>query len=799
MDSFYWIVEYGKVFCGYLFLMFLWPSGVFYRHLKDKNIEYRFGFCVTVPIVVINSVVLLSGLFHILNGSVICLFFYGTFAGSFVKNMVTCSIRELRHSRIEQYPDVKTIRGKYHWIVVLGAFVVMYLFYIGKRILFLIDAYKEKAEICDPKKSFVDRLGSLCRRTVYFVKDHLLLLGVLIYGMAYFSYGAFQVPSYGYGDLYVHHEWIYGLIEGKIFAGGVYPEAMHCFIYCMNVLFGIRIYSCLLFLQGIHAAAFLVSVYLLLRWVFRFRHTPVFVLMLFLTLDLSNADLIHSMFRLQITMPMEFGLHTVCLGAGYLTRYFRHQCDAAQGEKTSKYCWDGNLFLFMMAAAAAIATHFHVVIMGIIVCVVFAVFTSWNRFTRKYLIPLLLSGFCACLISTLPMAGAMMQGIVFNHSINWAVASMSGDESRELREGMTNENTDREEEESSDIQLKGFADTLEILPQIYHEGYAALYGEERGRFFFLMTAAVFEFCFWIRKSARFKKGIVMYSHYMPVIVTSIVYVVVYAAPMIGLPDIIPEGRFFAPGHMMLLAVMVIPADIIFSELVRFWTEPVVRWLSFVSAAGIYGSAVIFGGFRGCLFYELTRYNAAVNVTNSIIDSYAPCSYTIVSPTDELYQVIQYGWHEELLTFSEKCKEEGYTIPTEYVFVYVEKKPLLYAQSFFFTGSPWIGEEKYAQPYWKTYSLKYPDSDMSISPEIKASVISKEAAKQDIPQYDNPWLAYSNLDCRTILESKIYDWCIKFSEQNPSVLNVYYEDDDFVCYYFRQNGNTGLYDLGINGK
>ena len=208
MDSFYWIVEYGKVFCGYLFLMFLWPSGVFYRHLKDKNIEYRFGFCVTVPIVVINSVVLLSGLFHILNGSVICLFFYGTFAGSFVKNMVTCSIRELRHSRIEQYPDVKTIRGKYHWIVVLGAFVVMYLFYIGKRILFLIDAYKEKAEICDPKKSFVDRLGSLCRRTVYFVKDHLLLLGVLIYGMAYFSYGAFQVPSYGYGDLYVHHEWI---------------------------------------------------------------------------------------------------------------------------------------------------------------------------------------------------------------------------------------------------------------------------------------------------------------------------------------------------------------------------------------------------------------------------------------------------------------------------------------------------------------------------------------------------------------------------------------------------------------
>ena len=31
------------------------------------------------------------------------------------------------------------------------------------------------------------------------------------------------------------------------------------------------------------------------------------MLMMFLTLDLYNADLIHSMFRLQITMPMEFG------------------------------------------------------------------------------------------------------------------------------------------------------------------------------------------------------------------------------------------------------------------------------------------------------------------------------------------------------------------------------------------------------------------------------------------------------------------------------------------------------------
>ena len=71
MDMQYWIWEYGKVLCGYLFLMFLWPSVVFHRHLKKKPGVYRFGFCVTVPIIIINTVVLILGLFHVLNSWIV--------------------------------------------------------------------------------------------------------------------------------------------------------------------------------------------------------------------------------------------------------------------------------------------------------------------------------------------------------------------------------------------------------------------------------------------------------------------------------------------------------------------------------------------------------------------------------------------------------------------------------------------------------------------------------------------------------------------------------------------------------
>ena len=218
-----------------------------------------------------------------------------------------------------------------------------------------------------------------------------------------------------------------------------------------------------------------------------------------------------------------------------------------------------------------------------------------------------------------------------------------------------------------------------------------------------------------KKLKRFRE---ICRYYPPVILISVLYVFLYAAPIIGLPNLIPEGRFFAPGHMMLLGVMLMPADMVFSGLAGIGTDLVMRLASFAAVAGIYGAAVATGNFRGMLFYELSRYNAAVEVTESIIDTFPQYSYTIVSPTDELYPVIQYGWHEELLSFVERCGgEESYSIPSEHVFIFVEKKPLLYAQSYFFHRVPWIGEEKYLVPFWSIYSAAYTVSASSLGQKM----------------------------------------------------------------------------------
>lgn len=757
LDIWYWFFEYGKVFFGYAFLMFLWPLVVFWGHLRGRTKTYRFSFCVTVQIVLINTVVLTLGLFHILHRFVVLFLFYGVFVLALIQNL----------RRYFASADLDKIKG-----------------------------YRLSTARLRVKESVSEIWHGICPT----LKEHGLLLAVIVYGMLYFSYGAFQIQSYGYGDLYVHHDWVNGLLEGKIFSGGVYPAAMHCFIYCMNSLLGIRVYSILLFLQGIHTAVLFFSAYILLREVFYSKYTPVFVIMLFLTLDLVNADQIQSMFRLQITLPQEFCLHTVFLCAFYLIVYLKNTHFTFWKNRLLTCHWDGNLFLFMTSLAVAVMTHFHTTIMVFLVCMSFAVF-AWKKILRReYLVPLTAAALCGCLVAVMPMGAALASGTPWNDSVTWAVNAMNGEESRSLREEKEAPGKrDEAGEEIPQIERKEISITAFIISLFIggyeKSGYAALYGRGRANWIILFTVIAVLFCWQVHRKLRGGFFNEICTQYPPVILASFLYVLVYEAPMLGLPDLIPEGRFFVPGHMMVLAVTMMPMDVLFSILALFGRECVLKLLSVCSVLGIYGAALATGNYRGFLFYELIKYHSSVSVTESIVDTFPQHSYTIVSPTDEVYSIIGHGWHEELLTFVEKCEGEEYSLPSEYVFVYVEKKPLLYAQCHFLEGPFWLGSEKYMEPYWKTYSRKYPDGGASQSPEIIASEATQREAGKKIPEYTNPWLMYTQLDSRTVLESKAYAWCQRFLEQYPFEMNVYYEDEDFVCYYFRQDP-ASLYNLAL---
>lgn len=792
----YWIFEYIKVLVAYGLILFVWPSVVFRKFLKDKSITYRFGFCTTVQVIIINSAVLLLGLFHLLNRFTMYVFFIG---------ILLWSLRE-------ELRLTEKKRNTFRYLIT-GTF--------GKKHFFLKYYIVFRKWL---KKSWKN-IRVLYKK--HFVEYTLLIITV-IYGMLYFTWGAFHDFSYGFGDMYVHHSWVYGLIEGQIFYEGVYPEAMHCVLYTLHSLFGIDVYSCVLYLAGAHIPIILLAMYCFMKEVFHWRYSAIFVLIFYLTVDVVCVNEVFSMSRLQWTLPQEYGFHTIYLCTLFLIRYLNSAKEKFFKVLQIKIYWDENLLLFMLSLAASISIHFYATIMAFLICVGFVCFYLKKIFHKKHFFSLVFAAILGVLIAIIPMGGALASGIPFQGSIGWAVNIMNGIDPEAGYTSIAGNDTIQEPDdgyvvddatvdnyiENNVPEISGTTDNTVIQSQIvekslveklaavydkliykvkekwkiiYDQAYVTLYKIERANWIIGFSCLVVTLGFvykivtlilrFIFKKKEVSSG--YFANYLSVVVATFIYMVMYCAAHLGLPGLVAGARLCSTEQLLILIVIIVPIDIIFAFLDKYSSYNFMQTLSVITACGLVAFIYLTGNFHGYLYYELTRYNVAVNTTNKIIDSLPENKYTIVSTTDEIYQVIQSGRHEEMLTFLEQNRSKGnYTIPTEYIFIYVEKRPIKYAHNHFFSGPAWIADEKYQDIY--------EGHNPSVCPDIVHGEISDEMASQSIMYLGKPSDSYSNITSRIILESKMYNWCESFKEMYPNDIGVFYEDEDFVCYYIKQN-------------
>lgn len=792
----YWIVEFIKVLSGYIFLMYLWPSVIFRKKLSGKSLTFQFAFCSTVSILLSNTIILVLGLFHILNEGIVRWIYYGIFFLSIFKE------KELRRYIFAHIK--RTLSGTQGW-----------------KLLIFRQAESLKIIIVNSFQQLNKKIKG--RRIEYGI-----LFVLIVFAVAYFSYGAFQCHSYGWGDMYVHHAWIYGLKEGKIFSAGIYPEAMHCFIYCMNDLFGISVYSCMMFLGEIHVSALLLAIYCFLREVMKSKYTVYLVLAAFLTIDMVCVDEIYGMSRMQYTIPQEFGLYTQFLCALYLVRFLRRNPEEGKAKRKG---WNDDLFLFMTSLAASLAIHFYVTMMAFFLCAAIAIFGIVKVFRKENFKSLVIAVLAGMIISAAPMVLAYASGIPLQGSLNWGMNVMNGTDTKEGRtqqvQSIVNENNaetssqnesesqssesiqqesgvtssqsvtseEKQQKETSDAsvqeqasQKKSRKTIWEYMKMVYKYGYAQLYGDTRARWLlgFTLIAGILSAINWIITAIRFRK--LPFELYLGITAASVIFMILYAAPFLGLPEIIAGARLCLTEQVLLLSMMALPADEVLFAIGRRKMACILPYLSVLGVAAIYAGTNYFGVYHGYLYYELTRYNSVVNLTNRIASEYPKQRYTIISTTDETYQVIESGWHEEILDFYYKSKLEKYYIPTEYLFFYVEKHPIQYAQYHFFAGPRWLAQKKYSQYY------KYSNAVISEGSAIKSSKISKDVLGEPLTDMGKASDAYSNLKNRTILESELYFWCQDFKARLPYEIQVYYEDEDVVCYMIKQNPEH-LYNLG----
>ena len=139
----------------------------------------------------------------------------------------------------------------------------------------------------------------------------------------------------------------------------------------------------------------------------------------------------------------------------------------------------------------------------------------------------------------------------------------------------------------------------------------------------------------------------------------------------------------------------------------------------------------------------------------------------------------------------QVQEKEYTLPSEHLFIYIEKRPFQYAQCLFATGPGWLAQESYLDSLGGTdsgYASQVPDY-------ISSELLSAEEIGGTKFVFDLSSNTYAVLRVRTLVESLAYQWCREFEKLYPGELQTYYEDENFICYYIRQNPRS-LYQLGL---
>jgi len=767
---FYWILEYVKVLAVYLFIMYLWPSAVFRNYLSQKGVAFRFSFCTTFMILLLNSAVLMLGVVKLLNPWIVRVLFYG---------------------------PLIYIVGKWLWRNRGAAIHIKYLL----------------TDICSLKRfvsTAFSRVGIAVRdaaKKIYAAVApnfmvYLFLAVLVVYGMIYFSYGAFHEKYYGTSDVYVHHRWIDMLLDGQIFGAGVYPEGMHCFIYAMHTLFGVKVYSCMLFLSGIHISAFLVSVYLFFREIFPWKFTGIFVLLLYLILRLDSSANIVSMSRFQWTIPQEFAMFSVFLCGAYLLRFLRNMSGMKLRWKRWEFVRDENLLVFSMALAVSIAVHFYVTIFAFFLCCAIGIFFLYWAIVKKQIVPLLSAILCGAVIAMTPMLAALATGMEFQGSIGWAMGVISASQDAMKDETVQDDAIKNPDADStpvdSDDSLGNFEnpypvvgeDTQEpteelpepkepLISKFYRSSLAVIYTDERAALFAscILFGGLLGTACRILSVLKRKNGVGddPFCGYLILVTASLIFLLLYAAPALGMLEIVQSGRLCTMAHLLTIATIMIPLDWVMLHVGRFNRRFLENICVGLIGFSICTVVILLGEYHGYLFNYISRYPSVVDVTKQITNDMEPQSYTVVAAFDELYHVKEYGFHEEAVRFIHEMTEESYTLPTEYVFIYLEKQPLVYAHVHFFEGPAWLAKEEY------TSVINY----ASQSPDFRHSDISDAYADKDIsvPIHFN---SYTSLELRTVIYSRLNRWVERFKELYPYQLTTVYEDDAVVCYMFRQN-------------
>ncbi len=748
-DTFYYYTSMLKVYGAIFIIVFAFPLVMWREYLRDKRYSFRFLFCLITQNCFCINLVLLLGFIGICNT-------YTMFAGLIVEYIVVTR----RFKRSDGTRDKNAFIKNLSHNKLLGKRFFSSLFMEIRRAM--------KAQLI--RFVHLPLWG-------YLVKNWFIVLAIgaaLVYNAYFLCHNVNINHCFQFSDIPVHQSWIYALEKGTLFVDGVYPFGMHAMIYTVRALTGINLREVLLYFGSFQTLMVMLSMYCLARRIFKGRCTALIPVVLFSLLQ-NNG-------RYAASLPQETGMFAVLTLAYFMLEFLhsRREKHIIKSDRKMKRIFRINQYFFRryltvdvlliaLSVALVVEYHFYTAIAAVMLVISFALAYLPRLVHKEYWVPLASAGFLGALIAIAPFGACLMKGIPFQKSMEWATSVIKGEKweygtgagyletLEQVKEGGAAEDASSAETADTSAETTSAADNrphglMEWIRAIYDAliGFGNfLYGTESSQIMLVcMAIAVFaSFIYAMFKSTRFVAG-----DYLGITLYVFILCVMGCAGTLHIVQIFESNRTSVFLQPLLFILYAIPVDAVLRPLLMVKFRALTAAVSALTVAlsGAVGYYIVDTGHMHNYFdLNLAYFNEPEYVLRQIKQEYPKNSFTVVSPTEEFYEVLDYGYHTELSEFINMVDGgmDMYTFPTQYVFFFIEKQVM---HDFFLgTGN-------------------------MVSPDRALDKFVYLASDQDY-YYQ-----------RVALESKAYYWAQECREMYPNLFRTFFENDIYVVYILEQN-------------
>lgn len=623
---------------------------------------------------------------------------------------------------------------------------------------------------------------------------------MMVLGMLFWIYGRQIVLAYGYraSDIPVHMSWINEMSRGNLFSNGVYPFGYHCTIYYLHAMFRMDTYAilCEFFLVQI-IYAHLVPL-AMLKLLCKTNYMPYASMSVYI---LGNFWAIQTYSRYSSTLPQEFGMIFIVPSIYFLIRFFQTKKEDLEKKETTWY-----LQCFAMAFGLTLAIHFYGTMIAGLCCVGIGLGFFFRFFRKEYFFRIMKTGILSVIIAVLPMVIAFVGGTPLQGSLGWGMSVINGGSNKEDEEEIQEEQPEVTTEANSDAQSSGEKQTVTItnsdgstqevdvsdLPSAGGDGSPTEVVEEpkismqerMKNAVVSMKDRIKEFIISLDEKYEKYEDLICY-----LILASFVVLIGMGSLLCILKQTAYGGMLLSMGLCMVIMTFLLCAGIFgliqLMDPARcsiYYTYLLSQTIFIMVDGALYlamplkklhilrngvSFVIVLTLVVGLLQKDMIKHlsfepsfvrNESIVCMSNIIHDNEDKTWTIVSANDETQMGLDHGWHYEINNFLKEMdyleKDTKITIPTQFVYFFIEKIPL-------------------------DYAIPYENSGQSISTKGASRTLPNIGV---IGTYEGIYQG----EYRWVTMSKMYEWAKAFKEQYPNDLKVYYETDQFICYKVEQN-------------